>query len=376
MRDFAIVAPDPGFGGGGRAMTEALWRAAEGLGREPELHFLRSPRLPDTEDDPVFTKERIVRSPLPFPDMASYKVWLTAPRVADRLRKVRACFVCAAVASYGYGAALSRRTYGCWLATSVADEWGARRDGLDALRRTAHALNAPVSRKLERETLRRARVLWAISPAARNAIAEAARVAPERIEVVRIPIDTQLFTPLPDDEWTRGLEQPLLAFVGRASDPRKNVDLLLDAFARLRSRIPNARLALVGSPPSRQVPNGVAVLGEVPSVAEPLRHASLFVLPSLQEGFGLVAAEALAAGVPVLATPSGGPEELIRESGGGEVLSGFGADELAERAEALLADADRLADMRRQGRAYVVREHDPAHLREALRGALEELGGG
>ena len=40
MRDFAIIAPDPAFGGGGRALTEALWSAAEDLGREPDLRDL------------------------------------------------------------------------------------------------------------------------------------------------------------------------------------------------------------------------------------------------------------------------------------------------------------------------------------------------
>jgi glycosyltransferase involved in cell wall biosynthesis len=374
MRDFAIVAADPGFGGGGRALTEALWHAAAGIGREPELHFLRNPRLPATDEDPVFTKTRVVRNTLPFPDMMSYKLWLAAPRIADRLRKSRSCFVCAPVASYGYGAALSRRSYGCWLATSAASEWAARRAGLDGLRRAAHALNAPVEHRLERETLRRARILWAISPAAAQALAEAARISQEHVRVVRIPVDAQRFSPVPDDEWKRRLEQPRLVFVGRASDPRKNVALLLDAFARLRTRLPQVRLSLVGAPPAQPVPDGVEVLGEVQSVAEPLRSATLFVLPSLQEGFGLVVAEALASGVPAIVTPSGGPEELIRESGGGEVLSGFGADELSDRIEAVLADADRLVAMRDKGRAYVVSEHDPAHLRDALGEALEELG--
>jgi glycosyltransferase involved in cell wall biosynthesis len=132
----------------------------------------------------------------------------------------------------------------------------------------------------------------------------------------------------------------------------------------------------VGAPPAQVVPDGVEVLGEVASVAEPLRSATLFVLPSLQEGFGLVVAEALAAGVPALVTPSGGPEDLVRESGGGEVLDGFAADELAVRAGALLGDGDRLREMRRRGRAYVVREHDPARLRDALREALDELDAG
>ena len=113
-----------------------------------------------------------------------------------------------------------------------------------------------------------------------------------------------------------------------------------------------------------------------PPWPERLRGAALFVLPSLQEGFGIVVAEALAAGVPAVVTPSGGPEELVRASGGGEVLSGFDPEELADRVAALLGDRDRLLAMRRRGHAYVVREHDPAHLREALARALEELDGG
>ena len=52
MRDLAIVVPDPGFGGGGRAQTEALWRAAADIGRQPEVSFVRNGRLPSTDDDP------------------------------------------------------------------------------------------------------------------------------------------------------------------------------------------------------------------------------------------------------------------------------------------------------------------------------------
>src|SRR3954454_1869400 len=294
MRDLAIVAPDPGFGGGSRALTEALWRAAEEGGREPQLHFLRNPRLPGGDEDPVFTRSRPVRSWLPVPDMEAYKLWLAAPRVADRLRRAKTCFVCAPAASYGYGAVLSRRAFGCWAGTTVDDEWAARRDGVDGLRRTAHAAGAPMMHRLERETLRRARVLWAISAASQRSLAELARVPEERIRLVHIPVDAERFTPLPDDEWMRGLDAPRLVFVGRASDPRKNVTLLLDAFVRLRARVPQVRLTLVGAPPAQPVPEGVDVLGEVASVAEPLRTSALFVLPSLQEGFGLIAAEALA----------------------------------------------------------------------------------
>jgi glycosyltransferase involved in cell wall biosynthesis len=95
-------------------------------------------------------------------------------------------------------------------------------------------------------------------------------------------------------------------------------------------------------------------------------------LPSRQEGFGLAAAEALAAGVPVVATPSGGPEELLRESGGGVVLDGWTAEELAERTVELLHDIATLSEMRRRGREYVVREHSPSRVRGLIAAALAE----
>jgi glycosyltransferase involved in cell wall biosynthesis len=72
-------------------------------------------------------------------------------------------------------------------------------------------------------------------------------------------------------------------------------------------------------------------------------------------------------------TPSGGPEQLVRDSGGGVVLDGFEPDELARQVIALLEDPDRLMAMRKAGRAYVEREHAPARFHERLAAALAEL---
>src|SRR5205823_7189933 len=173
------------------------------------------------------------------------------------------------------------------------------------------------------------------------------------------------------------LEEPVVVFVGRSSDPRKNVVLLAEAFREVQSRVPGARLRLVGRPPLRAVyerlPGGAEVCGEVDDVAPYVRSASLFVLPSLQEGFGIAVAEALACGVPAIVTPCGGPEHLIRASGGGVVLSSFDAEELAATAVSLLGDPERLAEMRARGRSYVLREHAPARFRERLRQAFHGL---
>jgi phosphatidylinositol alpha-1,6-mannosyltransferase len=223
--------------------------------------------------------------------------------------------------------------------------------------------------------LRGAASLYATGRGSRRAVAEAAGLEESAIAVLPIPVDVGLFTPEPEDAWTAGLEQPVIVFVGRASDPRKNVRLLLEAMPLVRARIPGARLRLIGEPPNERLPEGVEAIGVVESLPDHLRAASLFVLPSRQEGFGIVAAEALAAGVPVLSTRSGGPEELIEQSGGGRLLQTFDPDELASTAADLLEDAATLVAMRRRGREYVEREHAPAAFVAALDRAFRELDG-
>jgi glycosyltransferase involved in cell wall biosynthesis len=348
--DLAVLGRDPLFGGGGRAYTEAFLAAAAALGREPTLLFdphpgLRGPRL---------TWRRV----------EALRQLAAARRFEPELRAARSAWVVSTHATEGGAAARSGRDYRCWLATTVDAEWTGRARGLAWMRRAGAAASLPVLRQLERGVLRRASRLYTISASSRTEVMEAS--GRDDVRVLPIPVDVEHFMPDPEAEWKRTLDQPTLVFVGRADDPRKNVDLLLDSARRLDG----VQIRLVGAPPRVALPPNVEATGEVPDVAAALRGATLFVLPSRHEGFGIVAAEALAAGLPVVTTPSGGPEELVRVSGGGRVLAGFDTDGMTAAIAELLADPSGLAAMRRAGREYVEREHSPSRFRELLAEAL------
>ena len=140
------------------------------------------------------------------------------------------------------------------------------------------------------------------------------------VEVVHTGVDTNGFSPGPyrDDGY--------LLTVGRLNDPRKNMPLLLRAYAAARarsSRMPRLVLAGVAGP-DRESRELIAELGVTDSVqyigpqdrralADVYRGASAFVLSSNEEGQGIVVVEAMASGLPIVATSCVGPSELITD---------------------------------------------------------------
>jgi glycosyltransferase involved in cell wall biosynthesis len=379
--DVAVVTQDPWLGGGALRQLEAFLDAVRAAGREPEVFYL-SREHAVTPRHPLAWRGlrarvsggRPYRAVLPELEPLNQVAGL---RIVPGLRRARSVWVVATTAHFGLPALAARRPYGCWIGTSLRDEWNGRlAGGLSGGRRLALRVSAPALARAERAVLRGATPVCATSPASRRSVAEAGGLDPDAVRVLPLPVDSARLTPEDDERWLARLDdEPVIAFVGRADDPRKNVPLLLDAFALLRTRLPHARLRLIGRPPPGPPPEGVELVHEPSDIVEHLRTATLFVLPSHQEGFGIVVAEALACGLPAVVTRSGGPEQLVRDAGAGIVLETFDAQALADVLEHLLHDRDGLLERRRRGRAYVQREHSPARLAELVPAALAEVDG-
>ena len=379
------MGQDPRLRGGFRSQVAAFWRAAHELQRDPRLFYVANDRAVSVARRSFSLASRAevpapfegTAYPALFPEIDSVNQLANGRRMAEALRRSESLWVVTTSAHYGYPVACSGQSYACWVGTGFMVEAEARLAGLRPSRRAALRVNAPVFRRLEREVLQRAAFVHATSPASRGAVAEAADIPPSSIRLLPIAIDNEDFRPEPDEAWVKRLEEPVIVFVGRGSDPRKNLGLLVRAFRRIQEQLPRARLRLVGRYPPREVLRNLGeeaeVLGEVDSVTEHLRSASLFVLPSLQEGFGVAVAEALASGIPAIVTPCDGPEDLIRKSKGGRVLESFDEEELAMTAVELLTDTEALSEMRRRGRVYVAENHSPQRLRELLRTAFHDL---
>jgi len=148
--------------------------------------------------------------------------------------------------------------------------------------------------------------------------------------------------------------------------PVKDHRTLVEAAALVRRRIPDVRFALVGDGPERGylerrigelgLGDAVHLLGTRYDVPAILARAAAFCLPSRAEGLSNALMEAMAAGLPVVATDAGGNAELVQHGGTGFAVPVGGAGGMAGRLVELLSDAGRARDMGRRGRACAERE--------------------
>jgi glycosyltransferase involved in cell wall biosynthesis len=236
-----------------------------------------------------------------------------------------------------------------------------RRDPRSALGGWRRAMTRAVT-SIERKALRRADAIIAVNRT-RLVEAQAAARPDTPVEVVRTGVDTNWFSPAPYRE------EGYLLTVGRLSDPRKNIPLLLRAYAAARARRPTLpSLMLVGpTPPHQDTWELMSALGLADTVryirpqdrrrlADLYRGASMFVLSSDEEGQSIAAVEAMASGLPIVATSCVGPPEIITDGVEGLLTPVHAVDDLADAIARLSAAPARRRDMSQAARSRAVRE--------------------
>jgi glycosyltransferase involved in cell wall biosynthesis len=179
-------------------------------------------------------------------------------------------------------------------------------------------------------------------------------------DVYDIPRSKLVVVPEPIDlaDWRRRFAEaagaraarPTVLSVARMY-PRKRLEDLLRAAVVLVRRIPEAQVRIVGAGPESlrlralhrelQLGDSVVLLGEVTrrTLAVEYVSAHCFCLPTVQEGFGLVFAEAMAAGLPVVACRAAAVPEIVDDGRTGILVDPRRPDELAGALETLLANS-------------------------------------
>jgi glycosyltransferase involved in cell wall biosynthesis len=163
----------------------------------------------------------------------------------------------------------------------------------------------------------------------------------------------------------------------------KGIEYLLHAAAALRREFPAFRVEIAGSGPQRKklektvaeagLSGQVEFLGWIDDLASILPRWDIFVMPSLEEGFPIAALDAMAAGLPVVATSVGGIPELIEDGKTGLLAPPRDAEALASRLRLLLCNPELRLNMGAAAYARVRDHFSAAQMTESFTQLYDDL---
>ncbi len=206
-------------------------------------------------------------------------------------------------------------------------------------------------------------------------------VRPERVTVLYNSVDD----PCPDFT-PRGARdgQPTILFVGRMDERYKGQMELLDAMVLLRRRLPDLRLVFIGGGSTlgewkdearrRDLSAIVEFRGRIAEkeLSRAYEEATLFAMPSHNEGFGLVYAEAMAHGLPCIGSDRDAAREVIENGKTGLCVPAGNSTALADALQSLLRSADTRASMGTLGRQRFLANFTAGKYRERLNATMAD----
>ncbi|MFG3722225.1 glycosyltransferase family 4 protein [Streptomyces massasporeus] len=237
-------------------------------------------------------------------------------------------------------------------------------DAADGWKRRASVRRWYAFTRMQKRVARRLPSVLTVSGTSQQEIVDHLGVRRDRIHVVHIGADTDLFSPDPSVPVVPGR----IVTTSSADVPLKGLVHLVEALAKVRTEHPGAHLVVVGKRPAEgpvaQAMERYGLAGAVEFVkgisdaelVDLVRSAQVACVPSLYEGFSLPAAEAMATGTPLLATTGGAiPEVAGRDGETCLAVPPGDAGALAAGLGRLLADPDLRARLGAAGRERVLR---------------------
>jgi glycosyltransferase involved in cell wall biosynthesis len=197
-------------------------------------------------------------------------------------------------------------------------------------------------------------------------------VPSDKVRVIPPGVDLSLWT-APPERQDRPDRLPRVLFVGGDFD-RKGGPMLLDWFRRSgrgRCELDIVTRAALDDEPGVHVHRGI--VGNSPESRQLFFDADVFVLPSLGECFGIASVEAMAAGLPVVATAVGGASDIVDQAQTGFLIQPGSLGDLTRALDQLLGDADLRRRLGRAGRARAERSFDGAVNAHALVDCLKHV---
>ncbi len=247
-----------------------------------------------------------------------------------------------------------------------------------------------VKKLIERRVYRRAQTFVVLSEAFRDVLVESYMVEEARIRIIPGGVDTDRFgTSISRQEARQRLgwpdDRPVVLTVRRLAR-RMGLELLIEAVGYVRQVIPDVLVLVVGKGPIRAELQAkikdqglgahVRLLGFLPEGDLPMayRAADISIVPTTAlEGFGLTTVESLAAGTPVIVTPSGGLPEVVRDLSEELICDGLHPSDIADRLVSALQGQLRLPS-EEACRAYAKARFDWKRVAERTRDVYDEVG--
>ncbi|HNO76815.1 MAG TPA: glycosyltransferase family 4 protein [Phycisphaerae bacterium] len=224
---------------------------------------------------------------------------------------------------------------------------------------------------MERALIEKAALVFTMSTHVGDSLVEFYHIPKERVRLVGAGFNARRA----DVNFDSVEHSKKILFVGLDWE-RKGGPQLVEAFARVREKHPDANLIVVGCEPEVKVP-GVQVLGVVPieRVGELMSDACCFCMPSLREPFGLVYLEAMNAGLPVVALNLGAPRDFVVNGETGFLVEPHDIPGLADALENLVANSKLCAMMGKRARDRVSAEYTWEVTQARMAKAMREVMG-